>query len=147
MCGVIMRLIKDIYTFISNLGFIDIVFFAAIITLLILLVSLVYFIKINKDDVLGEDDFFKGEEKLEETNNDKEKIIEKIEPKIEKEAYNDEEGELLDLKTITEKMAEEKEKPISITAYEKDQEEKAIISYDELLQVKDKIYNTLSNKS
>lgn len=43
---------------------------------------------------------------------------------------------------IVEKMEEEiKPSNIELTEYEKKQEEEAIISYDELLKVKDKIYN------
>lgn len=44
--------------------------------------------------------------------------------------------------TIVDKMEEEiKPSNIELTDYEKKQEEEAIISYDELLKVKDKIYN------
>lgn len=43
---------------------------------------------------------------------------------------------------IVEKMEEEtKPSNIELTDYEKKQEEEAIISYDELMKVKDKIYN------
>ena len=43
---------------------------------------------------------------------------------------------------IVERMEEEiKPSNIELTDYEKKQEEEAIISYDELLKVKDKIYN------
>ena len=43
---------------------------------------------------------------------------------------------------IVEKMEEEiKPSNIELTEFEKKQEEEAIISYDELLKVKDKIYN------
>lgn len=139
-CGdIIMNLLNDIYRFISCLSFVDIVFFIAIITLLILLVTLVYFIRINKD-VLDEDDLFppsnfKKEEPLIEEKKD---IIEQIEirkPESVANEYNDEEGELLDLESLTKKLkAEENSERVTCTEYEKDQEEKAIISYDELLQ-------------
>ena len=111
-CGDIkMSLLKDIYKFIGCLSFVDIVFFVAIIALLILLVTLVYFIKINKE-VLGEDDFFppnggnnqKEENVIVEEKND---IMSKIEVKPSEdviEEYNDEEGELLDLESLTKKL-------------------------------------------
>lgn len=133
-----MNLLNDIYRFFSILSFVDIVFFISVIVLLILLVTLVYFIKINKD-VLGEDDFFppnnnndKKEDEQNMINIIEEKQEEKIEPIIEE--YNDEEAELLDLEGLTEKLKQEESERITCTEYEKDQEEKAIISYDELLQ-------------
>lgn len=140
-----MNLIKDIYSFFNILSFVDIIFFIAIITLLILLVTLVYFIKINKD-VLNEDDFFppsKTEDVIEEIkveNNSIEKVENSnlLEEEI-LEDYNDEEGELLDLESLTKKLkAEEGTERITCTEYEKDQEEKAIISYEELLKKKNK---------
>jgi len=132
------NLLNDIYRFIECLSFVDIVFFVAIIALLILVVTLIYFIRINKE-VLDNDDFFppsndKKEEKLDEQQN----TIEKIEVKLEienEEEYNDEEGELLDLESLTKKLKEEESNGrINCNEYEKDQEEKAIISYDELLK-------------
>lgn len=132
-----MNLLNDIYSFIKILSFVDIVFFIAIIVLLILLVTLVYFIKINKE-VLGEDDFFPPSN--DNNNNQKEDIVNKIDvveeikPTIQEEEYNDEEGELLDLEGLTKKLQQEESERVTCTEYEKDQEEKAIISYDELLQ-------------
>ena len=53
------------------------------------------------------------------------------------EEYNDEEGELLDLEGLTKKLEQEKNsEELKIDNYEKEQEEKAIISYDELLKKK-----------
>ena len=61
-------------------------------------------------------------------------------------AYNDEEGDLLDLETLTKKLQEDKLAGImSCDSYEKDQEEKAIISYEELLQRQNK-YAVNSNR-
>ena len=135
-----MNLLNDIYRFIGCLSFVDIIFFAAIIALLILLVTLVYFIRINKE-VLGEDDLFPPKNEKKEGNNVEKKkdIIQEIvvEPNHDViEEYNDEEGELLDLESLTKKLKAEDEagERISCTEYEKDQEEKAIISYDELLK-------------
>ena len=64
-------------------------------------------------------------------------IIDNIEIKQEREEeYNDEEGELLDLEGLTKKLKEQANNSniIPSTEYEKEQEEKAIISYDELLK-------------
>ena len=147
-CGDInMDLFKDIYIFIGSLSFVDIIFFVAIIALLILLVTLVYFIRINKE-VLDEDDFFppndnskKEELKIAENKDIIKNIVNNMEVKPEEDnndyntEYNDEEGELLDLESLTKKLkAEENLDRINCTEYEKDQEEKAIISYEELLQ-------------
>lgn len=141
-----MALLKDIYQFINCLSWVDIVFLLAIIALLILLVTLVYFIKINRE-VLGEDDFFppsnnddKKELKIQEDNNEIiTNIVEQIPSQNVEEEYDDEEGELIDLETLTKKLqAEENDERITCTEYEKDQEEKAIISYEELLQKRNK---------
>lgn len=136
-----MNLLKDIYSFLRILSLVDIIFFVAIITLLILLVTLVYFIRINKD-VLKEDDFFPptdSKQKVEEVKTENNIIEEKKAPEVELvEEYNDEEGELLDLESLTKKLKEEGTERVTCTEYEKDQEEKAIISYEELLQKKNK---------
>ena len=54
--------------------------------------------------------------------------------KPEREEYNDEEEALLDLNSLTEKLKQEEEDRVDVTLCERDQEEKAIISYDELIQ-------------
>ena len=132
-----MKVLNDIYKFFEILSFVDIIFFVAIIFLLILLVTLVYFIKINKD-VLDENDLFPPSD----GNSNKEDVneISKIEVKEDLpvnnsvQEYNDEEAELLDLESLTKKLQQEESERITCTEYEKDQEEKAIISYEELLQ-------------
>ena len=136
-----MNIFNDINNFFSFLSFVDIVFLVAVVVLLILIVALIYFVKINKE-IFGEDDFFKDDninkaDKDENINNIVESLPEQTKPVTEE--YNDEDGELLDLKTLTEKLKNENEEDrISFTEYEKDQEEKAIISYDELLNKKNK---------
>ncbi len=139
-----MNFIKDVYKFINYLSIIDIIFFVSIIALLILLVVLVYFIKINKDDVMekkmiNDNDLEKKDELVSQDKNDLKDIIDSLAvSQVEKEE-KEEEGELIDLKTLTKKLQEEKENNIiSFTDYEKDQEEKAIISYDELLKHQNK---------
>lgn len=133
-----INLFNDICRFINYLSFVDIVFFVAIIALLILVVTLIYFIRINKE-VLGPDDFFPPSDNKDNliSEKNKEDVIEQIQIKNEEinEEYNDEEGELLDLESLTKKLkAEEESGRISCTEYEKDQEDKAIISYDELVK-------------
>ena len=134
-----MNIFKDIYYYINCLNFVDVIFLVAIVSLIILIVTLIYFIKINKD-VLTEDDLFKGLDKSPEK---KEDIVEKIINENTKEEvveeYNDEEGELLDLEGLTKKLKEEENNnEISINKYEQEQEEKAIISYEELLKKNNK---------
>lgn len=143
-----MELFNDIYKFFRCLSFVDVIFLVAIITLLILIVTLIYFIRINKE-VLDEDDLFPPvqDNKKEEVvtnivpakNEDLNSIIEQIPSQAVEEEYDDEEGELLDLASLTKKLqAENDDERVSCTEYEKDQEEKAIISYDELLQKRNK---------
>ena len=149
-----MNFINDIYRFITYLSFVDIVFFAAIIALLILIVTLIYFIRINRDDIeikpndSNKDDYHNNnkidnpsdnhkEEEVMETKKDNLKdIVDSLEIKRDISVLDDDdEGELIDLKTLTKKLQAEKESDaISINEYEKDQEEKAIISYDELVK-------------
>lgn len=142
-----MNLFKAIKMFLNSLTFIDIIFFTAIITLLILIVSLIYFIKINKD-VLDNDlpndkndndnnhDNSNPHDNEKDEQKDLNEIVESIALKEDKDtSYDEEEGELLDLEGLTKKLQEQdNEERISCTEYEKDQEEKAIISYDELLK-------------
>ena len=137
-----MNLFEEIGQFLSHLAFVDIVFFIAIITLLILIVTLIYFIKINRDDPGKDNDLPSGppsqnDDKNAENSEDLNAIVENIttnEPGVNNE-YDDEEGELLDLEKLTKKLQEQEDgERISCNEYEKNQEEKAIISYDELLQ-------------
>lgn len=137
-----MSIFKDILIFLKSLSFVDVVFLVAVILLLILIVTLLYFIKINKDEI-SEDDLFsqnmKNNEIKEKLKEKKEDIIDKIvkenTEEINDEEYNDEEGELLDLESLTKKLkAEQNADQTKIDKYEQEQEEKAIISYDELLK-------------
>ncbi|MGN1379329.1 MAG: hypothetical protein ACI4XR_02900 [Bacilli bacterium] len=87
---------NDIIVFLKSLTFIDYIFFFTVVFLMVLIISLIYFIKING------------------------KIIE-----------SDPVKNSDDLKEIATALKDLK--PISFTPYEKEEEEKAIISYDELL--------------
>ena len=103
------------------LRLVDIIFFFAVLILMILIVTLIYFIKINNET---------EEKDLEETQ----------EMKIAKELRD---------------SMKNSEPTIKFTDYEKDQEDKAIISYDELLNKgnnyelnyeKEEMHNDLSVK-
>lgn len=116
-----MTIFKDIFAFLNTLTFIDLVFFFSVVTLIILVVSLIYFIKIN-DEVFEEP---KKEEKKD--------ILDKIEIETPKIFDENEEGELLDLQALTKQLEENNGMNVDLTAYEKEQEERAIISYEELI--------------
>lgn len=94
-----MKMFKDIWSLLMALRLVDIIFFFAVLILMILIVTLIYFIKINNET---------EEKDLEETQ----------EMKIAKELRD---------------SMKNSEPTIKFTDYEKDQEDKAIISYDELL--------------
>lgn len=94
-----MKLFSDIASFLKTLTFVDLVFFFAVLVLMILIVTLIYFIKINNED---------EDKSLEETA--EMKIVKEITSNLDKEVPN-----------------------VNFTEYEKEQENKAIISYEELL--------------
>ncbi len=104
-------MLNDIIVFIKSLAFIDYVFFFTIVFLIILVVSLIYFIKINscETDELG-DNLVLNE--IENVNKNK----------------SEKDLELNEIATALKNI-----EPIDFTPYEKEEEEKAIISYDELL--------------
>ncbi|MBR4231076.1 MAG: hypothetical protein IKR74_02845 [Bacilli bacterium] len=89
---------NDIVLFLRNLSFIDYIFFFTVVFLIILVVSLIYFIRINEDII-------EKEEEVTDPDN-----LQSIASAIKNDA-----------------------KPITFTSYEKEQEDKAIISYDELV--------------
>ncbi len=129
-----MNLFDNLKFFIKSLTLVDIIFFVAIILLLILIVTLIYFIKINKPEVF--DNNSSGGNNDSKDKDDIKNIVNELSNNIkpEREEYNDEEDELLDLNSLTEKLKQEEKDRIDVTLYERDQEEKAIISYDELIQ-------------
>ncbi len=109
-----LNFITDIWSMITSLSFIDYILYFAVITLIMLIVALLYVIK---------------EEQLEK----KEQITEiELPKKIKEEEKNSEEE--IDLQTIIQTIDENPEPVIDMTAYEEEQEKKAIISYDELIQ-------------
>ena len=103
-----MTIFNDVITFIKTLTFMDYIFLIAMIVLMLLVILLIYFFKENTSDEI-----------------------------IEINNSSDENAELLDLKKITEALESAPESSIDLNKYETEQEEKAIISYDELLKRKD----------
>jgi len=147
------NLFNDLGAFVSMLTLVDIIFFIAVLVLIILLVVMYYIIRINTwdDDVNDgpsgknnkenekEEIIFKSEMEV------KEEIVEKIEADVNVLADDilnafdlpraeDEPDELLDLATITKAIEYGEAQTIDVSAYEEEQERKAIISYEELLE-------------
>ncbi len=103
-----MKLFSDIWDFLTTLNFVDIVFFFAVLILMVLVVTLIYFIKINSEEETKE--------------------------------VHEETAEMKIVKEIQENLKSE-EPAVNFTEYERDQEDKAIISYDELLHKSNINYN------
>lgn len=108
--------------FIQSLSLYDFLFLLSVIVLIIMLTSLVYIFKISQsnDDFDDKDDNDKNNENKKEEEKDN----------INEEQLEDNE---LDLLKISKEIDENKSPIISLNDYEKEQEEKAIISYDELI--------------
>lgn len=126
-----VNIIKNLSDFLSSLTLIDVIFFFSIILLMVLVTVLLYFIKVNEDVVEVEEETNDNTPKNEEVLNITKEYID--EPKEEVSYYDDEEGELIDLKSISEAL-DNGEKNIELTKFEEEQEKDAIISYDELLR-------------
>ncbi len=106
----------DLWNMISSLSFIDYVLYFAVITLIMLIVSLIFVMLEEKDN----------------DKDNKDTILDKKETK--EEPLQEEKEEDLDLVQIMENI-NEAPKPLSdMTLYEEEQEQKAIISYDELIK-------------
>ena len=99
------NILNDIQIYISSLTIIDILFLISMLVLIILIVALIYIIRMNNDDM----------EISEDVNENKN--------------LNDD----IDLVAISKEIDNDTPKPIILNDYEKEQEEKAIISYDELV--------------
>ncbi len=126
-----VNIIKNLSDFLSSLTLIDVIFFFSIILLMVLVTVLLYFIKVNEDVVEVEEETNDNTPKTEGVLNITKEYID--EPKEEVSYYDDEEGELIDLKSISEAL-DNGEKNIELTKFEEEQEKDAIISYDELLR-------------
>lgn len=105
-----MQVISDIISFIKTLSFVDIVFFFAVLALMLLVITLIYFIKENSEEEIDITPLKKEDTK--------------------------ENNELDSLKAITEALENAEPSAINLNNYEEEQEEKAIISYEELLKRK-----------
>ena len=113
-----MQFFNDIISFLKTLSFVDIVFFLAVLALMLLIITLIYFIKENNEEDIPDNHIDKGTP-------DKKDYLTDIDP------------EILNLKEITEAL-ENAEQPetVGLSKYEEEQEEKAIISYEELIKRK-----------
>ncbi len=118
-----INVFKDIVQILSSLSIVDYVLYFAVIALIILIVSLIYIIETEKEE---------NEEEIKEEENNKE-----LPMNIEKDGD-------IDLQSIINAIEESPKPTIDLTAYEEEQENNAIISYDELVNgVKQKeIYYT-----
>lgn len=147
-----ITLLDNVKEFLSSLTLIDIVFFFSVILLMVLLVVLLYFIKVNEDDSkeVAEktaDDSTLENISLDMSNNITDEVtIDDViasEPEVtytpeepsftNYEDYDDEDGELLDLETITKRLENKELTDFDLSKFEEEQEKEAIISYDELI--------------
>lgn len=111
-----MRLsIEKVIEYMSTISFSDALFFCALLVLIALILILIYMLK-------------KGTFYVASTEKPK-----AVEEPIQKEEEND---APLDLQALTKALESATPKAIELTPYEEEQEEKAIISYDELLQAR-----------
>ena len=110
-----MQILDDIMNFLKTLSFVDVIFFFAVLALMLLIIVLIYFIRENRAE--EEMDFPSQGNNLPPKNDNN----------------ND---EITSLKEITEALENAEPSAINLNKYEEDQEEKAIISYDELLKRK-----------
>ena len=133
-----MAKIINIFNTFSTFGKVLIIVLLILILLLIIF-TLIYAFKSNSDKQIDSAIEFLEEVRKESDNNiegvAKEEIkVEKIEPK-EKEVTVSTNENKIDIKSITDEMSKDIEKNnIELTEFEMEQEEKAIISYDELIK-------------
>ena len=118
-----INILSNIKEFLSSLTVIDVTFFFAVLLLMILIVTLLFFIKLNEESKDKDEDIEKIVNDSEENKNEEEV----------KYYSDDEEGELLDLESITKALENKQNENIDLTAFEEEQEKDAIISYDELI--------------
>ena len=111
-------ILKDVIDIFGGFGIVDYILYIAVVTLIILIVSLIYVMKNENNENELED-----------------KEVEKVSREIVKKNDFDDE---LDLKNLVETIDEKPKSPVNLTAYEEEQEKKAIISYDELINNADK---------
>jgi len=107
-----IQFINDILAFLTSLSAIDYILYFSVIVLIILVVSLIYVIQ---NENMEEKSILKTE-------------IEPVKPVVE------EKQEELDLLSIVDTIDENPKPLVDMTAYEEEQEQKAIISYEELIK-------------
>lgn len=112
-----MQIIDDTINFLKTLSFVDVVFFFAVLALMLLIIVLIYFIRENHIEEDNNITF---------NNNLPDKKIDD----------NQENSEITSLKEITEALEQAEPGAVILNKYEEEQEEKAIISYEELLKRK-----------
>lgn len=128
MCGDIMQIISDIFSFLKTLSFVDIVFFFAVVALMLLIVTLIHFVLENKETM-----------EVEEIIEDENEIIKPdiVQVKTPEEIKADDDKimkEANDLLEIAAALEQAEPNNSNLNRYEEEQEEKAIISYEELLE-------------
>ena len=104
-----MNILEDIWAIISSLSIVDYILYFGIITLICLVISLIYILKTEKLEQEDKDMFEEGP--LETSKDDE-----------------------IDLQNIVNIIDENPKPLVDMTAYEEEQEQKAIISYDELIK-------------
>lgn len=104
-----MNILEDIWAIVSSLSIVDYILYFGIITLICLVISLIYILKTEKLEQEDKDVFEEGPL---ETSKDEE----------------------IDLQNIVNIIDENPKPLVDMTAYEEEQEQKAIISYDELIK-------------
>lgn len=127
---------------VANTGNFDYIIFAIIVVLMIISMLIVYTLYMQNKQLINE---LNKKNNIEE---DKEQLSDAVTTKVEEvfkekdEMVNKDETnqEMVDLQNITKDLEnKQNEKTIDFTSYEAEQEEKAIISYDELLEANKKV--------
>lgn len=118
-----------ILSMMDNFSNTDLMIFIVIIFLIVISMMMVYLVY-SQNKQLTRELYLRDKRDKE-----KEQVKQKEESTVE---YKD--AEIIDLKQLTKELeALPKEKTVNLTSYEEEQEEKAIISYDELLEASKKV--------
>lgn len=132
----------DMILDVANTGNFDYIIFAIIVVLMIISMLIVYTLYMQNKQLINE---LNKKNNIEE---DKEQLSDAVTTKVEEvfkekdEIVNKDETnqEMVNLQSITKDLEnKQNEKTIDFTSYEAEQEEKAIISYDELLEANKKV--------
>ena len=132
----------DMILDVANTGNFDYIIFAIIVVLMIISMLIVYTLYMQNKQLINE---LNKKNNIEE---DKEQLNDAVTTKVEEvfkekdEIVNKDETnqEMVNLQSITKDLEnKQNEKTIDFTSYEAEQEEKAIISYDELLEANKKV--------